>query len=88
MFSDEDFSPSTVTDSLLQGNKNLEMFGLLGSHTSNANSDACSQHTISGLNTGHSASESKLHHVIPVEIISSPKAEARRETPLFSNPPL
>jgi hypothetical protein len=43
VFTDEDFSPSAVTDSPLRDIKHLEIFGLSDSHTSYSNLDVSSQ---------------------------------------------
>jgi hypothetical protein len=43
MFTDEDFSPSAVTDRPFEDNKHLEKFLLSDSHTSNSNLDVNSQ---------------------------------------------
>jgi hypothetical protein len=54
-------------------------FGLSHSHTSNSTLDVSTRPSTSGLNTGHSSSESNLHRVSLVEIKPSPKAEALTE---------
>jgi hypothetical protein len=74
IFTDEDFSPSCMTDHSLQNNKNLENLGLRCSHTSDWNLDVSSQSSTSDLNRGHSSSESNLQHVSPVEMQPFPKS--------------
>jgi hypothetical protein len=69
----------SVTHSLLQGNKNLEHFGLSDSEVSNSNLNISSQPSTSNLNTGRSSTESSLYHVSLAEINPFLKAEALKE---------
>jgi hypothetical protein len=68
MFTDEDLSPSAVTDRPVQDNGNPENIGLSDSHFSNSNLNVSSQPSTSGLNTSRLSSESILHHVSAAEI--------------------
>jgi hypothetical protein len=68
VFTDEDFSLSSVTERSLQSNETLEKFGLSDSHISNSNLDVSSQLSTTGLNTGHSSSQSNCYHGSPVGI--------------------
>jgi hypothetical protein len=67
-----------VTDRPLQDTQNLTRNSEC--HISNSYLDTSNQPSTSVLKTGPSASQSNLHHVIPVEIRHFPKAEARKET--------
>jgi hypothetical protein len=60
MFTDDDFSPSAVTDRPVQDNKSLENFRLADSRSSNSNLEVGSKSLTSGLNKGHSSSECNL----------------------------
>lgn len=53
-----------------------ENFGLSGFHASNCTVDVSTRPSTSGLNTGHSSSESNLHRDSLVGIKPSPKTEA------------
>jgi hypothetical protein len=78
MFTDEDFSPSAVTDRPFQDIQTLTRTSEC--HISNLYLDINNHPSTPGLKTGPCISQRNLHHISPVEIRPFPKAEARKET--------